>query len=242
MALSDHPTVFLKEIAMNSVSNQKHTSERLKGPDPLARDLTHSGRSGGALKPLLTLMLSLSLCCAATAQGGDKAPAGAVLKGAQVSESNLIDALEIDLPESAASGALTRGFRAATRTDGGKSVKPVNANAGKASLLVTFTTNSADLTDEARGMLDTLARALQSDRLAGFSFKIEGHADARGDADRNLQLSQLRAEAVASYLVAQHGLLTERLSPIGRGSSDLLNTQRIDAAENRRVTIVTVRN
>ena len=41
-----------------------------------------------------------------------------MLKGAQVSESNLIDALKIDAPETAASGALTRGFRAATRNDG----------------------------------------------------------------------------------------------------------------------------
>ncbi|MGS0759421.1 hypothetical protein ACVBEH_34215, partial [Roseateles sp. GG27B] len=69
----------------------------------------------------------------------------------------------------AASGALTRGFRAATRTDGTKAVKSAHPNAGKASLQVTFTTNSADLTEEAKGVLDTLARALQSDRLAGFS-------------------------------------------------------------------------
>ena len=215
---SDRPelslTVLLKEIAMNSIS----------------------------IKPLIAMLFGLGLCGTVAAQSLDKTPAAAVLKGAQVSESNLIDALEIDAPESAASGALTRGFRAATRTDGSKAAKPANPSAGKASLQVTFTTNSADLTEEAKGVLDTLARALQSDRLAGFAFKIEGHADARGDADRNLQLSQLRAEAVAAYLIAQHGLLPERLSPVGRGSSELLNTQRIDAPENRRVTIVTVRN
>ena len=195
-----------------------------------------------SIKPLIAMLFGLGLCGAVAAQSLDKTPAAAVLKGAQVSESNLIDALEIDAPQSAASGALTRGFRAATRTDGSKAAKPANPNAGKASLQVTFTTNSADLTEEAKGVLDTLARALQSDRLAGFAFKIEGHADARGDADLNLQLSQLRAEAVAAYLIAQHGLLPERLSPVGRGSSELLNTQRIDAPENRRVTIVTVRN
>lgn len=193
-------------------------------------------------KRLIALLFGVGLCCAALAQSQNKTPADAVLKGAQVSESNLIDALEIDAPEGAASGALTRGFRAATRADSGKVVKPARPNVGKASLQVTFTTNSADLTEEAKGVLDTLARALQSDRLAGFSFKIEGHADARGDADRNLQLSQLRAEAVASYLVAQHGLLPERLLPVGRGSAELLNTQRMDAPENRRVTIVTIRS
>ena len=61
-------------------------------------------------------------------------------------------------------------------------------------------------------MLDALARALQSDALAGFSFRVEGHSDARGDEARNMELSQLRAEAVAAYLVKTHGILAERLS------------------------------
>lgn len=171
---------------------------------------------------------------------GSAAQAQGVLKGAQVTESSLIDALAIDPPESAASDAKTRGFRPATRSD--VAPKPANPNAGKASLQVTFGTNSADLTEEAKTVLDTLARAMQSDRLAGFSFKVEGHADARGEADRNLQLSQLRAESVASYLISRHGLLPERLSPVGRGSAELMNKQRIDAPENRRVTIVTLKN
>ena len=90
--------------------------------------------------------------------------------------------------------------------------------------------------------LEKLAAAMQSDALAGFSFRVEGHADARGEADRNLKLSQLRAEAVAAVLSTRYGILSERPLPQGKGASEPLNKVRADAAENRRVTIVTTRN
>jgi outer membrane protein OmpA-like peptidoglycan-associated protein len=161
-----------------------------------------------------------------------------VLKGSQVTESALIEALAIEGP-AAASGA-TRGFRPAVRPAGadGKAAQPA---AGKASLLITFATDSSELTVESQGLLDKLARALQSDTLAGFSFRVEGHSDARGDAAHNLALSQRRAESVAAYLEKAHGILPERLNAVGKGSSEPLNTARIDAPENRRVTIVTMR-
>ena len=162
-------------------------------------------------------------------------PQGAVLKGSEATESALIEALTIEGPE-AASGP-TRGFRAPTRV-AGKASKP---SAGKASLLITFATDSSELMGESQAVLDTLARALQSDALAGFSFRVEGHADSRGDDARNKELSQLRADAVAAYLMKAHGILPERLTPVGKGSSEPLNTARVDAPENRRVTIVTIR-
>lgn len=180
---------------------------------------------------LLLLGLGLGLSCAAQN----------VLKGSQVTETALIDALLIDAPADASiSGAKTRGFRPAV--PGGAPTRPADPNAGKASLLITFATNSAELGPETRGLLDTLARALQSDKLAGFSFRVEGHADARGDAESNQKLSQQRAEAVAAYIVSNHGLLPERLVPQGKGASEPMNKARVDAPENRRVTIVTVKN
>ncbi|KQP35450.1 OmpA family protein [Pseudorhodoferax sp. Leaf274] len=187
------------------------------------------------LKKAIVLSVALGMGAAAFAQSGSANP---VLRGAQVTEDALVDALAIDQPEVAGGGA-TRGFRPATRPGG---AAPAKAGPGKASLLLTFGTDSADISPETQNVLDTLARALQSDALAGFSFKVEGHADARGDADHNQRLSQLRAESVAAYLVNKHGILPERLSAIGKGSAEPLNKARIDAAENRRVTIVTTRN
>jgi outer membrane protein OmpA-like peptidoglycan-associated protein len=190
----------------------------------------------------MRLATALFLGLAVAAQAQVEAPANAasanpVLKGAQVTEAALVDALAIAPPEGAASGA-TRGFRPASKPG----AAPVKVGPGRASLLITFATNSTELGSDTQGQIDTLARALQSDTLAGFSFRVEGHADARGEAGSNQRLSQLRAEAVMAYLTGKHGILPERLTAVGKGSSEPLNAARVDAPENRRVTIVTVRN
>lgn len=187
-----------------------------------------------------SLLALLGSCLATLALSTAVHAQEVVLKGSQVTESALIDALAVDGPE-APDGAKTRGFRAATRAPGDKPA-PAKPNAGKASLLITFPSNSAELTPDTMATLDVLARALQDDKLAGFSFRVEGHADPRGDASRNLVLSQQRAESVANYLVTKHAILPERLQPEGKGSSEPLNTARADAPENRRVTIVTNKN
>lgn len=164
-----------------------------------------------------------------------------VLKNKEVTESALIDALAVESPASAG-GGLTRGFKPAAPGAAAVTAAPTKpAGPGRANLLITFNTNSATLTPESQAALDTVGKALQSDALAGLSFRVEGHADARGDADTNLKLSQQRAEAVVGYLVARHGVLPERLQPHGKGAAEPLNKDRVDAPENRRVTIVTVR-
>lgn len=160
-----------------------------------------------------------------------------VMKSAQVTEEALINALTVDAPPAGDDGK-TRGFRPAARP-GDAPAKP--AGPGKANLMVTFTTGSAVLTPDGSKVLDTLAKAVQSDTLAGLSFRIEGHADPRGDAARNLSLSDLRAQSVMNYLITTHGVLADRLTAVGKGSTELLDPQHPDAAENRRVTIVSVR-
>jgi outer membrane protein OmpA-like peptidoglycan-associated protein len=107
-------------------------------------------------------------------------------------------------------------------------------------MLITFVTNSAELTPKAKEMLAVLARALQSDKLAQFKFSIEGHADPRGGEELNLQLSQLRAEAVVKYLSEQQNISESRLVAVGKGQSELMNTRDPSAPENRRVTVKTV--
>lgn len=171
----------------------------------------------------------------ATPRAGAAGPgaAGPVLKGAQVTEEALVDALAVEGPT--ATGA-TRGFRPA---EPGQKPRPYGP--GRASLLVTFVTGSSELTAESQAILDTLARAMQSDTLAGLSFRVQGHADARGDPAKNLALSMARAESVARYLAERHAILPDRLKPEGRGSSEPMNRERVDAPENRRVTIVSTR-
>lgn len=161
----------------------------------------------------------------------------AVLSGKKVTESALIEALVIDSPPAPEDGA-TRGFGIARPT---KMPRKDNSGGGKASLLMTFAVDSSELTGDTVRMLDTVAKALQSDQLAGFSFRIEGHADPRGGDEWNRQLSQKRAEAVVGYLIERHGILPERLAPLGKGASELIDKKNPNAQVNRRVTIVTTR-
>jgi OOP family OmpA-OmpF porin len=153
-----------------------------------------------------------------------------LLKGNNVTESNLLDALTPP-PEP----VLTRSLKVSRSTDAVLAPKKKPS----ASLLITFETNSSELTASAKQQLDVVATALKNDRLAEYSFNVEGHADPRGLADANMQLSQQRAESVRTYLVSTHNIAAERLKAEGKGATDLLNRKVLAAPENRRVTIVT---
>jgi len=168
---------------------------------------------------------------------GAIAQQAAVLKEKDVTEGALIEALT---PKADSGSAGTGATRSLTR-----SIKVVRDDPGakpQASILITFETNSANLTASAKNSVDVVAKALQANKLADFKFTIEGHADRRGDTEFNRRLSQARAESVVAYLVAQHGIARERLKPVGKGDSEPMNTTRPEAPENRRVTITTVRD
>lgn len=64
--------------------------------------------------------------------------------------------------------------------------------------------------------LDNLAAFLL--RNPDIRLKVEGHTDVIGDPDKNWELSEERAEAVAAYLV-QKGIEAERIQAKGYGSS-----------------------
>jgi OmpA-OmpF porin, OOP family len=120
----------------------------------------------------------------------------------------------------------------------GATGRPALPPRASASLLVTFDTNSTELTSAARRQLDIVASALRNDRLVEYRFTVEGHADPRGHADSNLKLSQGRAESVKRYLAAQ-GIAEDRLVAEGRGDREPMLPAEPAAPENRRVTFVT---
>jgi outer membrane protein OmpA-like peptidoglycan-associated protein len=191
---------------------------------------------------LLLATVQALLLPAALAQD---APKEKVLRGADVTTDGLVEALDVGAPRTR--GLIARGFKPAETTGaavlgaGDKAPVGGQAGSGKAPLMVTFNTGSAELSPESVAVMAKLAQALQSDRLARLSFVVEGHADPRGDEQMNQRLSQARAESVMRHLVQQHGIPASRLSSVGKGSSELHDTVRIDAPENRRVTIVTQR-
>ena len=181
------------------------------------------------------IVLTLAPPLLALLGAGPARAQGPMFKPSQVTEGALIDALGVT--PGAATEPPSRSIR--------MSVKPTTAAKGaapgKANLLITFATGSAELTPETVRTLEILGKALQSDRLTGLGFRVEGHADPRGTPDMNQKLSQERAQAVVAYLTGPLGVSAERLAAIGKGSSEPINADRPDAAENRRVTIVTNR-
>ena len=159
---------------------------------------------------------------------------GVLFKEKDVNEAALIEALT---PEPT---VRTRSIKVRPNSPSPQAAAPEQPKRAEASLLITFETNSAELTPRARAALDQVGRALNSQQLLEFEFSVEGHADPRGGHDLNLKLSQARAESVVDYLVGTHNVPRQRLNAVGKGDHELLNPASPAAAENRRVTIRTV--
>lgn len=158
-----------------------------------------------------------------------------VLQGKDITESALVEALmptHADCPPEVRCRSIKMGGPASSA--GAAATKPRSKD-----VLITFETNSAELSEEGKASLDVVARAFNNEKLAALTFAIEGHADPRGTPDENLRLSQARADSVRNYLVTVKGVSAERLRAIGKGDREPLNSRFIAAPENRRVTFVT---
>lgn len=79
---------------------------------------------------------------------------------------------------------------------------------------VYFETDSSNLTQEARIVLDRQAQWLN--QYPTYSVRVEGHADERGTREYNIALGARRATATKDYLVAK-GVSGTRFSTISFG-------------------------
>lgn len=123
---------------------------------------------------------------------------------------------------------------AVAQADPGYAAEP----APSLSLAIQFELNSARVRPESGPLLGDLVAAMLSPELKTSRFLIEGHTDATGNPGTNQRLSQERADEVRLYLVAL-GVHPSRLRAVGRGSSDLADPLNPQAANNRRVRVVT---
>ena len=80
--------------------------------------------------------------------------------------------------------------------------------------IVYFTTDSTDLSPEARQTLGNQARWLQ--QYSQYTITIEGHADERGTREYNIALGARRAQTVRDYL-ASRGVHPQRMRTISYG-------------------------
>lgn len=97
---------------------------------------------------------------------------------------------------------------------------------------VLFKLATAELLPAARPALNRLAEELRA--RPALRLRIAGHTDRLGESDKNLVLSEQRAEAVKGYLV-NAGIAAERLSTIGYGDKQPLYPS--PDARNRRVEV-----
>lgn len=102
---------------------------------------------------------------------------------------------------------------------------------------ILFATNSAQLTGTLQSDLYKVAASLNN--YPGTIATVVGHTDNTGTDAYNYQLSQARAQAVASVLVSG-GVAQSRINAIGRGESQPIasNATAEGRAQNRRVEII----
>lgn len=105
---------------------------------------------------------------------------------------------------------------------------------------VRFGFDKAELSEEARAALDQFASQLKGEYNRDVYVEIQGHTDATGSDQYNIELGLERAEAVRRYLNQQHGIPLHRISVISYGEAEPIaeNTSRDGRAQNRRVVLV----
>jgi OmpA-OmpF porin, OOP family len=83
---------------------------------------------------------------------------------------------------------------------------------------VYFPVNKFTLAPDDKKSLDGLAAKAQASK--GYVIEVAGFADSTGDPDKNLELSQRRADAVVQYLAISHNIPPRRIvTPIGYGDT-----------------------
>ena len=103
---------------------------------------------------------------------------------------------------------------------------------------VRFAYNKANLSDNAKDILQNLVNQLKSDNKNVY-IEIQGHTDSRGTPDYNLKLGEERADVVRRYL-AENGIPLHRINTISYGETRPVaeNTTKEGRSSNRRVVIV----
>jgi outer membrane protein OmpA-like peptidoglycan-associated protein len=104
-----------------------------------------------------------------------------------------------------------------------------------------FAFDSAELSDDAKAVIDERIQTLRGKAKLTSAMRIEGHTDSTGPEAYNLELSQRRAQAVADYIVSQsYNITAADIEVAGMGESDpaASNDTAEGRATNRRVVIM----
>ncbi len=84
-----------------------------------------------------------------------------------------------------------------------------------------FASRSSELTEAIKLELDKVVQAVQS--FPRMKLAIETHTDSRGYTKTNKKISQLRADAIKSYLLSKGVSLDNMVSAVGYGEEKIMN-------------------
>lgn len=103
---------------------------------------------------------------------------------------------------------------------------------------INFDLNSATLKEDSSEALQVIADYLSSNPQS--KVLIVGHTDNTGDFDRNMDLSQKRAQSVIAALVNDYGCTADQMTPVGVGMASPIASNADDTGRsaNRRVELV----
>jgi OmpA-OmpF porin, OOP family len=104
---------------------------------------------------------------------------------------------------------------------------------------INFAFDSYRMLPESYAVIDSIASALQDERMNGSFAEINGHTDVIGHFGYNMGLSYLRASAVMSALLSR-GVPSSMMRAQGFGPLQLLNPSFPADPANRRVEVVAV--
>ncbi len=105
---------------------------------------------------------------------------------------------------------------------------------------VHFISGKANLGPKAKATIDEAAAWVKNQNTKGWVMAVIGYADATGNSQRNIDLSERRANAVIYYIVSKYKMPLNRLvQPFGYGQLEPTaeNTTKAGRAKNRRVEI-----
>jgi len=110
------------------------------------------------------------------------------------------------------------------------------AGIGRADLQLQFGSGSTELLGSDLSRVRTLAAAMLA-ASGDKRIRIEGHTDAVGSRQSNLELSRRRAQSVADAMIAA-GVASDRIEVVGYGPDKPISA---NGRENRRVEAVLIR-